>query len=317
MSILATVGQAGQHLAGGMRRLQQRVRKRDWLVSLPFWLIPGAIMVLAVYGAIGWNFIISFTDFEGLRLPTYDVSQFDLEMYARMLGDPVFWTAVKNTIVFMLVFTTICLVVGLLLAILIDQNIRFENTFRTIYLLPFALSFVVTAKFWMWMFNSDFGVINTILRAIHLDFLAVTWLSPQFRLGSIIIALIWQFSGYSMIVYLAGLRQIPTEHYEAAVTDGASLFSTYREVVIPQLGAATMSAAVVLMVFALKAFDFIYAMFRLNPGPSADILSTMMYRTAFGAARWSYGAAIAMVLFGMALVIISPYFYIQYRRGEL
>lgn len=317
MPILATVEQVSQEMAGNFRQIKREIRKREWLVSLPFWLIPGAIMILAVYGAIGWNLVISLTDFEGLQLPTYDVSAFDLQMYSRMIEDPVFWTAVRNTVVFMVVFTTACLLVGLLLAILIDQNIRFENTFRTIYLLPFSLSFVVTAKFWIWMFNSEFGVINTVLRALHLDVLAITWLDPQFRLGSVVIALIWQFSGYSMIVYLAGLRQIPSDHYEAAMTDGASLLSIYREVVIPQLGAATMSAAVVLMVFSLKAFDFLYAMFRMNPGPSADILSTMMYRTAFGAARWAYGAAIAIVLFVMALLVISPYFYRQYQRGEL
>lgn len=317
MPILATIEQASSQIVGSFSQLQQQIRKREWLISLPFWLLPGAVMVLAVYGAISWNLIISFTDFQGLQLPSYEVSGFDFQMYERLVSDPAFWTAFRNTIVFMLVFTIICLLVGLSLAILIDQNIRFENTFRTIYLLPFSLSFVVTAKFWIWMYNSDFGVINTLFRTLHLDFLAITWLDPQFRLGSIIIALIWQFSGYSMIVYLAGLRQIPTEHYEAAMTDGASRLSTYREVVIPQLGAATMSAAVVLMVFSLKAFDFLYAMFRMNPGPSADILSTMMYRTAFGAARWAYGAAIAIVLFVMALFVISPYFYAQYRRGEL
>ncbi|MBB6647771.1 carbohydrate ABC transporter permease [Halobellus ruber] len=297
--------------------LAARIRQSQFLRSLPFWLPAGLIMALAVYGAIGWNFVVSLTDFQGLTLPSYNPATFDVEMYARAVSDPVFWNALKNTFLFMIVFTTLCLLVGLGLAILIDQQIRFENLFRTIYLLPFSLSFVVTAKFWLWMYNSQTGVINTVLQAIGLGAFAVEWFSPQFKFVAIVIALTWQFSGYAMVVYLAGLRQIPTAHYEAAKVDGASKFSTYREVIIPQLGPSTMSAAVVLMVFTLKAFDFLYALFGPTPGPSMDILSTMMYRQAYGAARWSYGAAIAMILFVMALGVIAPYFWLQYRRGEI
>lgn len=294
-----------------------RIRQSQFLRSLPFWLPAGLVMALAVYGAIGWNFIVSLTDFQGLILPSYDPATFDFEMYARAVSDPVFWNAFKNTFLFMVVFTSLCLVVGLGLAILVDQQVRFENLFRTIYLLPFSLSFVVTAKFWLWMYNSQSGVINTLLETVGLGAFAVEWFSPQFKFIAIVIALTWQFSGYAMVVYLAGLRQIPTAHYEAAKVDGAGKFATYREVIIPQLGPSTMSAAVVLMVFTLKAFDFLYALFGPTPGPAMDILSTMMYRQAYSAARWAYGASIAMVLFVMALGVIAPYFYIQYRRGEI
>jgi glucose/mannose transport system permease protein len=294
-----------------------RMRRSQFIRSLPFWLPAGILMSLAVYGAIGWNFIVSLTDFQGLILPSYDPTTFDLEMYARAMSDPLFWNAFKNTFLFMIVFTSFCLLVGLSLAILVDQQVRFENIFRTIYLLPFSLSFVVTAKFWLWMYNPQSGVINTILQTVGLGAITIEWFSPQFKFIAIVIALTWQFSGYAMVVFLAGLRQIPTAHYEASKVDGASRFSMYREIIIPQLGASTMSAAVVLMVFSLKAFDFLYAMFGTTPGPAMDILSTLMYRQAYGAARWAYGASIAMVLFVMALGVITPYLYIQYRRGEI
>jgi glucose/mannose transport system permease protein len=285
--------------------------------AMPFWLPPTLIVLLAVYGSIGWNVIISFTDFEGLTLPDYAISAFDLEMYAELVSDPVFWNAVKNTFLLMVPFTLLSLGVGLALAVLIDHGIRLENTIRTIYLLPFALSFVVTAKFWLWMYNPKIGVVNTILERVGLEVLALNWLSPELKLWSIILALVWQFSGYAMVVYLAGLRSIPTDQFEAAWVDGASTTVTYARVIVPQLRASTVSAAVVLVVFSLKAFDFLYALFRINPGPTADILSTMMYRQAYGSNNWAYGSAIAVVLFLVALLIIGPYLYSQYRRGAL
>lgn len=296
--------------------LGSRSVDNELLESLPFWL-PAALLVgLFVYGAIGWNFLISLTDWSGLGQPDY--SNLSFEMYRTMIGDANFLAATRNTFVLLIVFTGLALVVGLMMAILVDQGIRFENTFRTIYLLPMSLSFVVTAIFWSWMYNTSSGGINVTLQALGLDFLAMNWLGdPRFRLAAIIFALMWQFSGYCLIVYLAGLRSIPNEHYEAAKVDGASTVRMYWRVILPQLRASTMSAAVVLMVFALKAFDFIFVMFGTNPGRSADILAVMMYRQAFDATNWAYGSAIAIVLFLMALGVIAPYIYMQYTRGEL
>ena len=301
------------------RRMQEQVvslRYNEVLQAALFWLPPALLMGWFVYGAIGWNFVISLTDWSGLGQPDYGT--LNLEMYRRMLDDGSFIVAARNTVALLVVFTGGALVVGLLLAILVDQDIRFENTFRTIYLLPMSLSFVVTAIFWAWMYNPETGMINVALRGLGLDALAMNWMSdPRTKLATIIVALTWQFSGYCMIVYLAGLRAIPDEHYEAAKVDGASTARMYWRVILPQLRAATTSAAVVLMVFALKAFDFIFVMYGDTPGPSADILAVMMFREAFSRTNWAYGSAVAMVLFLMALAVIAPYIVMQYRRGEL
>ncbi len=305
-------------------------RLRQWFdsefaKSLPFWLPATLLVGLFVYGAIGWNFLISLTDWRGLRQPTYE--SFDFEMYTRffdsvfaggLLSGPQEYWALRNTFVLLVVFTVAALAVGLLLAILVDRDIRFENTFRTIYLLPMSLSFVVTAIFWAWMYNPQSGLINQTLGAVGLGSLAQQWISdPQFKLFAVMFALVWQFSGYAMVVYLAGLRAIPSDQYEAAKVDGASLLKMYWRVIVPQLRASTTSAAVVLMVFALKAFDFLYVMFGTRPGPSADILAMMMYRESFGTTNWAYGSAIAMILFALALGVIAPYLYLQFKRGEL
>ncbi|MFC6835969.1 carbohydrate ABC transporter permease [Halomarina ordinaria] len=303
----------GGTVAEGTR---SRWARSDFVSSLPFWLPPALLVGLFVYGAIGWNFLLSLTDAQGFVDPDY--GNLDFDMYARLLGDPTFWTAARNTLVLLVAFTGICLVGGLLLAILVDQQIRFEEGIRTIYLLPMSLSFVVTAKFWAWIYNAQSGVVNVTLERLGLGWLAQDWLGdPQFTLGAVIFALLWQYSGYAMVVYLAGLRAIPTEHFEAARVDGASTFRMYRRVVVPQLRASTVSAAVVLMVFALKAFDFLYTLFGKTPGPAADILATMMYRVAFDSSEWAYGSAVAVVLFLMALAVVGPYLYSEYRRGAL
>ncbi|MBX0321513.1 sugar ABC transporter permease [Halomicroarcula sp. F13] len=303
----------------------------EWelIESAPFWLPPVLLAAFFVYGAIAWNAVLSLTDFQGLGEPSY--GQLDLSMYAQMASDGAFWQATQNTLVLLVVFTIFCLALGLFVAILIDQNIRFENTFRTIYLLPMALSFVVTATMWSWVYNAKNGVFNQLLRLLNLEGLIITLLKPAgvtaevvqwlswntTALAAVIFALIWQFSGYAMVVFLAGLRAIPTEHYEAARVDGASTVRMYMRVIIPQLRASAVSASVVLMVFALKAFDFIYSLRGSQPGANMDILATMMYRVAFDSLRWAYGSAIAIVLFLLALLVIGPYLYSEYRRGEL
>ena len=276
-------------------------------------------MALAVYGAIGWNLVISLTDMQGYGQPDY--SHLDLHNYVAAFtsqGPTPIWGALQNTVVLLVAFTVVCLVIGLALAILLDRQIRFKSTFRNIYLLPMSLSFVVTAQFWLWMYNYDNGIINGLVR-----FFGVTnpphWIGdPRVSLAAVIFALIWQFSGYAMVVYLAGLQSIPSEQFEAARIDGASTVRMYWRVIIPQLRASTVSAAVVLMVFALKAFDFLFSITGgFNPPAGTDILATKMVREAFANLNWSYGATIGVLLFALALVVVAPYLALQYRRGAL
>ncbi|MBO4248633.1 sugar ABC transporter permease [Halomicrobium sp. IBSBa] len=295
-------------------RLNERFGS-DFVESSQFWLPPFLLVGLFVYGAIIWNVMISLTDFQGFGTPDY--SDLDLEMYARALADSGFVDAAVNTFVLLIGFTLVTLAIGLGLAILIDRNIRFENTFRTIYLLPMSLSFVVTAQFWAWMYNFNNGVINIVLTSIGLD--RVDWIgSPNIVLWAVVFALMWQFAGYAMVVYLAGLRAIPDEHYEAAKVDGASTLRMYWRVIIPQLKGSTISASVVLMVFALKAFDFLYSLVGgYRPPNGADILATKMVREAYANLNWAYSSAIAIMLFLMALSIVGPYLYYQYKEGHL
>lgn len=299
----------------GWRTRVKTAFNSDFIRSLPFWGIPFLFMGIAVYGGIGWNVIISLTDYEGLGRASY--AQLDFEMYRRALTSEAFLNATQNTVVLLVVFTTACLILGLFMALLLDRSVRFHETLQTIYLLPMSLSFVVTAQLWLWMCDYNSGVVNIILSSLGLP--RFHWIgNPQLVLFAVIFALIWQFSGYAMIVYLAGLRSIPDSQFEAARIDGASTFRTYLRVVIPQLKSSSVSAAVVLMIFGLKAFTFLYTMFgSFRPPKGADILATLMVRQAFKFANWAYAAAIATLLLLLALGVITPYLYYQYRQGSL
>ena len=299
--------------------------ERDVVRSAPFWLPPFLLIGLFVYGAVLWNIVLSLTSFTGLGSPDYGSLSLENYVIAFQGGVPSWseltvspiWNSAWNTVVLMVTFSVVCLALGLILAILVDQQIRFENTFRTIYLLPMSLSFVVTAKFWLYMYNPQTGLINIAVQSLGFQPVEIVQ-NPDLKLAAVAFALIWQFSGYAMIVYLAGLRAIPTGHFEAARVDGASTIRMYWRVIIPQLRTATVSALVVLTVFSLKALDFLFSMYGgYQPGPSADILATRMVREAYANGNWAYGSTIAVILFVMALMIVTPYIYSQYKRGEL
>jgi glucose/mannose transport system permease protein len=293
-----------------------RFSKSDFVRSFPYWFIPFSIMGLGVYGGIGWNTLISLTDYEGFR-ERPDFTSPDLEMYAQALQDPAVIVTTKNTFILMIVFTTVTMLLGLFLAILLDREIRFKEKIQTIYLLPMALSFVVTAQFWLWMYNVNNGLVNVLLGVFGLG--PYNWIgNPDLVLGSVIFALIWQFSGYAMVVFLAGLQSLPDDQFEAARVDGASTFKTYWRVIIPQLKSSSVSAAVILLIFALKAFTFLYSMFGQYRVPQAtDILATLMVREAFQLQNWAYSAAIATILLVMSLAIIAPYLHYQHKQGSL
>ena len=293
----------------------QQYWQSDFVRSLPYWFVPFVITGFFVYGAIGWNFLISLTDYTGFA--AVDYSDLDFEMYAEALSSPEVIAAGRNTLALLVAFTLACLVVGLAVAVLLDRHVRFERTLRTIYLLPMALSFIVTGQFWLWMYNVNNGIVNAFFGVFGLG--PYNWVgNPDLVLAAVIFALIWQFSGYCMVVYLAALRGIPDDQFEAARVDGASTWRMYRRVIIPQLKPATVSATVVLMIFALKAFSFLYALFGgYRPPKGADILATLMVRQAFQLQSWAYASAIAIILFVMALGVVAPYLYYQYKGGNL
>jgi glucose/mannose transport system permease protein len=282
---------------------------------LTLFILSSSIILVGyfIYVFIGWNVLISFSDWVGLT-PRYNFIGF--KQYIDLSSDPVFWSSLTNNLLLVLLFVPGSLILGLFLAVLLDVvGTRGEGIFRTIFLLPFSLSFVITATLWSWMYDPSFGVLNTILNSFGLSFLKSGWITdPKVALYSIIFALIWQFSGYTALIFSAGIKSIPETQIMAAKVDGASEFEIYTRIVLPQLKSWILASFVVLMVFALKAFDFIYVLTNGGPGYSTYVLGLMMFIYTFFATHFSYGAAIATILFVTVMLIVIPYVLKVRRR---
>ena len=292
----------------------KKIITRDKISTILFLIIPIVFVIIFIYICIIWNVVVSLSDWDGLR-PSYDFKGFG--QYTKLFTNEIFLTSLWNNIVLILIFVPGSLAMGLFLAILLDQKVRKENVFKLIYLFPFTLSFVVTGFLWRWMYNVRVGVLNTLLESIGLGFLSNKWVQDvDLAMFWVCVVLIWQYSGYMMLIFLAGIRSIPESQIMAAAVDGASKFQVYYRIIIPQLKAPIFTGFVILVVFSLKAFDLIYVLTGGGPGYATEILPITMYKEVFNKRNFSYGSAIATVLFLLIMLIVIPYLYSTYRREK-
>ena len=269
---------------------------------------------LFVYGFTAWTFQVSLTNWRDVGSAGDFVG---LDNYIRLFSkDRVFKTSLVNTLKLTLVFIGVTIPLGLFLAVLLDLNLKGKQLFRLIFLLPLSFSFVASASMWTWMFSPEIGSVNALLRAIGLDSLTQPWItSDKQALICIAIAYVWQFSGFSTLVYYAGISGVAPEITEAAKIDGASTFQRYMKVIIPMQRPATLTVLMILLMYSLRVFDLVWLMTGGGPGSSTEILSTFMFRTAFNRNRFGYGAAVGVVMFAISILIVIP-FFARLRRSE-
>ena len=282
----------------------------DWLPRLV--LAPSfAALILFVYGFILFTLYLSTTS--STLLPVFDFIGFGA--YSRLFSIPNWTVALKNLAIFGSLYIVLCTAMGLFLAILIDQKIRGEGLLRPIFLYPMALSFIVTGTAWKWFLDPGIGLEQT-MHALGWTSFTFNWIKDsQMAIYTIVIAAVWQSSGFVMAMFLAGLRGIDSEIMKAAQIDGASTVQTYRRIVIPQLRPAFLSAFVVLAHLAIKSFDLIIAMTNGGPGRATEMPSTFMYSYTFTRNQMNVGAASAVIMLIMISSIIVPYLYAE-LRGE-
>lgn len=281
-------------------------------------ITPSIVAVgIFVYGFIGWTGFISLTKWNNV-LPDYTLVGF--KNYRKLFANMRFQIDLNNTLVFTTIFVISCLVIGLLLAILIDQRIKGEGIFRNLFLLPMAVSFIVSGVIWRWLFNpgsiqmGNIGV-NQLFEKVGLNFLICGWYTdPDIGIKAVAIAAIWQFSGYTMALYLAGLRGIPLELREAASIDGADQFQIFYHIILPFLRPITFGAIIILGHISLKIFDLIVAMTGSGPAFSCDVPAFFMYDTTFRGNHFAQGASIAIVLLLLVSLLIIPYLVSTFRK---
>jgi len=279
-------------------------------------LLPSVVLVsVFVYGFIGWTAWLSLTNVNDLMVNPVRVV--GLANFTRLMTLPRFRIGLENTVTFSLTFITGCLVLGLGGALLINSTVRLEGLWRTIYLMPMALSFIVTGVVWRWLMNPSSGL-NLLLNGAGLGSLKSGWYTdPGFGIKAIAIAAVWQLSGYTMAMYLAGLRAIPAELYEAASVDGAGARQTFWRITMPLLMPVTLSAVIVLGHVSLKIFDLVIAIAGPQGGPafSSDVPANFMFQTVFQANRFAEGAAVSVVLLVLVSLLVIPYLAWSFRRG--
>ncbi len=297
--------------------MRKRWLKGERLVTLLL-LLPSVIAVAVfVYGFIGWTGYVSLSNWNKL-LPDYTFVGF--KNFLKLFAHPRFQIDLRNLAVFTALFLAGSLTIGFLLAVFLDRKVKGESIFRTIYLYPMSLSFIVTGVVWRWLMNPgspQMGStgINLLLEKIGLGFLKSGWYTdPRVGIKAVAIAAIWQMSGYVMAMYLAGLRGIPEELREAARVDGASEWQVYRYVILPLLRPITLGAIIILGHISLKIYDLIVAMTGPGPGFSCDVPAYFMWETTFHANRFAQGAAIAIILLLMVSLLIVPYLIFSVRR---
>ncbi|MEX0623883.1 carbohydrate ABC transporter permease [Saccharospirillum sp.] len=289
-------------------------RKKGIDYWLPKLVVSPTLVIALVffYGFVLWTTIISFTN--SSFLPSYELVGFD--QYVRLFMNPRWLNAMWNLVIFGVLFIGICMVVGLVMAILLDQNIRAEGAIRTIYLYPMALSFIVTGTVWKWLLNPTVGIEKFVI-SLGWDSFIFDWIiDPDMAIYTVVIAGVWQASGFVMAIFLAGLRGIDTSIIKAAQLDGANLFAVYTRIIIPSMRPVFFSAFIMLAHIAIKSFDLVIALTGGGPGNSTDVPAIFMYQFSFQRGQLGIGAASAVIMLMTVLAILVPYLYSELRTPK-
>ncbi len=288
-----------------------KTRLQHWIPKLV--LSPSlALTLVFVYGFILFSLYLSFTD--SRLLPSYNLVGFS--NYEKLFQLRHWNIAITNLGIFAGLYISICTIIGLTLAIFLDQKIRGEGVLRPIFLYPMALSFIVTGTAWKWFLDPGIGLENTM----HLwgwETFEFNWIKDRdYALYTVVLAAVWQTSGFVMAMFLAGLRGIDNEILKAAQIDGASNWNLYKRIIIPQLRPAFLSAFVILSHLAIKSYDLVIALTGGGPGRATELPATFMYSYTFTRKQMGIGASSAVIMLLTIVAIMVPYLYSELREKK-
>lgn len=262
---------------------------------LPSVLVFGTFLVLPTLAVAG----ISLLEWAGFRLG--DWTFVGLDQYRQAANDPVFWRALTHTLLFTIATTLILNVTGFLYALLIASRVRGSALAKSLMFLPALLSPVIVALMWTRILDA-FGAVNQLISVVDPKAKPTLFLGdPDLALASVIVATVWQFTGYNMLLYYAGLQNLPRDQLEASAIDGAGARASIRFVVIPSLYPVIGTAILLNVIGGLRVFDLIYVMTRGGPNRSTEVLATYMYEQAFKFSDMGYASAIALVIVVLSL----------------
>ncbi|WP_369029675.1 carbohydrate ABC transporter permease [Streptomyces adonidis] len=280
----------------------------------PWWFaLPAALLfafVVLVPSVRGVHY--AFTDWDGLD-PHF--SFVGLANFSELLHDPDATQAIRHTLLIAVSITVVQNALGLLLALGVNTAIRSRNVLRVLLFAPAVITPIVTAYLWRNLLGPD-GAVNSLLGAVGLDGLRQDWLgSPRLALWAVVGVIVWQFAGYSMVIFLAGLQSVPKEVHEAAAIDGAGPVQRFWSITRPLLAPALTINLMLSVIGGIKLFDQVYALTGGGPGHATDTLSTLIYKDAFTLGEFGYSIALAVVL-TIIVAVVSTGQYAVLSRSE-
>lgn len=285
--------------------------ERRWvqmLFILPAFVIFSVFIVIPMLS----SFYYSFTDWNGLDP---DVHTVGFKNYKTLIHDSEVWISLKNTLYFAILVTILQNVISLVLAMLVDGTNWIFRFLRVLYLIPALLSALAIGYIWSYLYNPVFGIINTVLTDMGLSNWTQDWLGdPKWSMLSVVFTNIWQWTGLSLVIYLAGLQAIPADMYEAADIDGASKWKRFVHITFPLIAPSFTINILISIIGSFKVFDIIYVMTKGGPGTATESLAILLYKKAFNFNEMGYGTAIAVVMFLIILVISIIQLTILRRR---
>lgn len=281
------------------------MNKRKW-APFKFLLIPVILYAIWVIAPIFYTIFLSFTQWDGITAPTF----IGIGNYVDLFNDPIFYTALFNNIKWLLVYVLVPLPLGLAFAMFFNRSLPGVKIFKTAIYLPLTLSFVVLSQIWTWIYQPKYGAINITLKALGLDGLTFAWLSnSDIVTYALIVVGCWPQTAYTMVLFLAGLQNVPTEVMEAAKVDGANRWQRFWKVILPMLKPATIIAVAVTIIQSLRMFAIVNVMTRGGPFRSSEVLANYMYIEGFKNYSMGYASALAVILFLIILLFVSVYLY--------
>jgi len=284
-----------------------------WDRILPQLVIWPPLLISCTYvlAFSAWTVFVSFT--RSTLLPEYSWAGW--RNYTAMLASRNWHIAYTNLFIYSFCFVVLTMGIGLLLAVLIDQRIRGENIYRTIFLYPLAVSFVVTGTVWGWLLNPSLGV-QKLMHDLGWTSFKFEWLIDRdMAIYTIVIAGVWQASGFAMALLLAGLRSVDSDLYKAAQIDGSGALRTYRRVIFPTIGPIFIAVMVMLLQFAIKTYDLVVALTAGGPGLASTLPTVVVYDFMFQRGELARGSAAAVMLLGSLAFVLVPYgIYRRWKR---
>jgi len=295
-------------MAGVNRIDREQPMKRKHPFAAYVALSPTWLAVILVYiGTMVWSVRLSFTD--SRLFPSSNYVGF--AQYEKLFSSSKWLTALQNLVIFGVLYVVGCLVLGFLLAAALDRKVRFESAFRTIFLYPYAMSFIVTGLVWQWLANPMFGL-QASVNALGWESFRFDWLtSREMAIYAVVVAGVWQGAGLVMVLALAGMRGVDGEQWRAARIDGIPVWRVYVSIVLPQLGPVLAAAGTLLTMGVIKTYDLVVALTNGGPGSATEVPAKFIMDNLFQRQNLGLATAAATSLLLMVVIIVAPFRYAQ------